>query len=65
MQYFLNALDFFHQVNWIFNIPATEILLKKCFDKFPDGWLETLKSLETEELNDFVVEKKYKVCIFE
>ena len=63
MEYFVNALDFFNDMQWSYNTPVTEVLLRKCLNKFPEGWLETLQKLENDELNDFVVQRKFKVWI--
>lgn len=59
--YFKDVLKFFHDSQWIFNTPVTEILVKNSLDKFPHGWLDVLQNLNNDELNNFVAEKKYEV----
>ncbi|KAG5339082.1 MET25 protein, partial [Acromyrmex heyeri] len=63
-KYFVEALCFFYETQWLHNIPVTEILTKTSLDAVPKEWLEQLQILENEELNNFVVEKIIKgyVC---
>lgn len=58
--YFKDVLKFFHDSQWIFNTPVTEILVKNSLDNFPNGWLDVLQNLNNDELNNFVAEKKYE-----
>ena len=60
-KYFVEALRFFYETQWLHNIPVTEILTKTSLDAVPKEWLEQLQILENEELNNFVVEKIIKV----
>lgn len=59
--YFLDALKLFHETQWLYNIPVTDLLTSGVLDLFPKEWLHTLQILENEELNDFVVNKRIKV----
>ncbi|XP_012064152.1 PREDICTED: methyltransferase-like protein 25 [Atta cephalotes] len=59
-KYFVEALRFFYETQWLHNIPVTEILTKTSLDAVPKEWLEQLQILENEELNNFVVEKIIK-----
>jgi hypothetical protein len=59
--YFLEALRFFYETQWLHNTPVTEILTKASLDAIPKEWMEQLQDLENEELNNFVVEKTIKV----
>lgn len=60
-KYFSEALCFFHETQWLHNIPVTEILTKASLDAIPKEWMKHLQVLEIEELNNFVVEKTIKV----
>ncbi|KAK2579792.1 hypothetical protein KPH14_012184 [Odynerus spinipes] len=56
-KYFLDALCLFHETQWIYNHPVTEILINGSLDAIPEEWLNILKSLRNEEFNNFVVKK--------
>ncbi|XP_034194968.1 methyltransferase-like protein 25B isoform X3 [Osmia lignaria lignaria] len=58
--YFLDALKLFHETQWLYNIPVTDLLTSGVLDLFPKKWLHALQILENEELNDFVVSKRIK-----
>lgn len=60
-QYFLDALTFFHQVQWMYNHPVTKILSERVLDSFPEEWLAVLENLDNEELNNFVACREYQV----
>ncbi|KAF7379047.1 hypothetical protein HZH66_015281 [Vespula vulgaris] len=60
-KYFLDALCLFHETQWIYNHPVTEILVKGSLDAIPKEWLDVLQSLSSEELNNFVVNKTLPV----
>lgn len=60
-KYFSEALCFFHETQWLHNIPVTEILTKASLDAMPKEWIKHLQILENEELNNFVTRKTIKV----
>lgn len=59
--YFLDALNLFHDTQWLYNTPVTDLLTEGVLDFFPKEWLHSLQILKNEELNDFVVKKMTKV----
>ncbi|CAL7948465.1 unnamed protein product [Xylocopa violacea] len=58
--YFLDALNLFVEMQWLYNTPVTDLLTKGLLDLFPKEWLNDLQMLENEELNDFVVKRTTK-----
>lgn len=61
-EYFRDALNLFYETQWLYRFPVTEILVRNSLDEFPQGWLETLGSLDNDEINELVVNKITKVC---
>lgn len=60
-KYFLEALCLFYETQWLHNIRVTEILTKGSLDALPKEWLEHLRLLKNDELNDLVTKKTIKV----
>jgi len=60
-KYFFEALSFFHEMQWLHDIPVTEILTRGSLDAIPKEWTEQLEILKNEELNNFVMGKLIKV----
>lgn len=60
-KYFFEALSLFYEMQWLHNIPVTEILTKVSLDAIPKEWIEHLQVLENDELNDLVVKRAIKV----
>ncbi|XP_034946161.1 protein RRNAD1-like [Chelonus insularis] len=58
--YFQESIHLFHEFQWLFQHPVIEILIHNYFKSFPQDWLEALKNLSTEELNDFANGKLMK-----
>ncbi|XP_008557948.1 methyltransferase-like protein 25B [Microplitis demolitor] len=52
--YFENTINLFDEFQWLFKYPVTKILVENFLNKFPDDWLQVLRQLTTEELNDLV-----------
>ena len=61
-KYFLDALELFHETQWLYEYPVTEILIRKSLEEFPEGWLTNLMMLDNSELNELVVNRITKVC---
>nr|XP_031845613.1 methyltransferase-like protein 25 isoform X2 [Nomia melanderi] len=57
-KYFLDALNLFFEVQWLYNIPVTDLLTKGLLDSIPKEWTDALASLQMQELNHFVVKRK-------
>ncbi|OXU19287.1 hypothetical protein TSAR_002749 [Trichomalopsis sarcophagae] len=55
LEYFKEATIFFKQVQWLYNMPVTKILLNGALNLLPIDWLKTLNKLENNELNSLVV----------
>ncbi|XP_066596315.1 methyltransferase-like protein 25B [Prorops nasuta] len=56
-EYFSKAIEFFHEMRWLYSVPLTEILVCDSFEAFPEGWLNVLEKLDNQSLNHFVSEK--------
>ncbi|EZA49271.1 Protein RRNAD1 [Ooceraea biroi] len=59
-KYFFEALCLFHEMQWLHNVPVTEILTRRSLDAIPKGWTEQLEILKNEELNNFAMGKTIK-----
>ncbi|XP_015602097.1 methyltransferase-like protein 25 [Cephus cinctus] len=57
IDYFVDSLELFYDIQWLYNAPVTEILVKRYLESCPDGWMECLKNSQNQELNDFVSRK--------
>lgn len=60
-KYFSEALCLFHEMQWLHNVPVTEVLTRGSLDAIPKEWMQQLEILKNEELNDFVMGKMIKV----
>lgn len=60
-KYFSEALCLFHEMQWLHNVPVTEILTRGSLDAIPEEWMEQLEILSNKELNDFVLGETMKV----
>jgi hypothetical protein len=60
--YFKEAILFLKEVNWIYNVPVTRIMVEDSIELIPTEWIEAISKLNYNELNHFVSKLKVKVC---
>ncbi|KMQ96588.1 protein rrnad1-like protein [Lasius niger] len=59
-KYFFEALSLLYEMQWLHNIAVTEILTKASLDAIPKEWIEHLRILENEELNNLIARRTIK-----
>lgn len=60
-KYFFEALSLLYEMQWLHNIAVTEILIKASLDAIPKEWIEHLRILKNEELNNLIARRTIKV----
>lgn len=61
VHYFTDALRFLNDLQWMYNSPVTKILVNDTLDVIPKDWLQILTDLSNDDLNNFVVNRSFKV----
>jgi len=50
--YFVDAITFLHEYQWVYNWSVTHILIENAASKIPSEWLAALDGLSESELNE-------------
>ncbi|KAJ8679402.1 hypothetical protein QAD02_015189 [Eretmocerus hayati] len=59
--YFKESILFFKHHQWLYDAPVNTLLSREVLDKFPVEWLQALRNLDNDRLNEFVVKKSVQL----
>ncbi|XP_023319192.1 protein RRNAD1-like [Trichogramma pretiosum] len=61
--YLKKAIEFFEKFQWLYTLPTTKVLYPGALDEFPPDWLDSLRNIEIDKLNNLVAKKQIEVVL--